>query len=471
MAHRHEWLHEQVGQWLKEGLLEQSAADEITSRYPLSASGSWLKYAITAFGAVIFGLGIILAFAYNWAAMPKLLKLAVIFAGIALAHGLAFRYSRRQDSHQGTVGIRSFFRSHISNLAEGFHLLGSMLFGAGIFLIAQIYHLDEHFPTAFLLWGIGALAMAWILPSNFQALLALVPLAIWGGSELLVFKGVFWPAPLLLFAGLVVFAWIRQSVFLFAVSLATTIWLAISNVLFVIDDDYLMPLLYLLGIVLIVSSLLTSRSEFFAGSNLLFKFGALVYGGFLFYLSSARDFGRYLYTVATDGNAAIYHSLYLMPVVLSMAVLIFVLTRKVHTSSTMITADTKPYMVSQCILLSVSSVVIYLYGTGREWLDTDWLTWIFSIILFVHGVLLIIHGNVVNRRTLLLYGSGLVLLITTTRFLDLFYSLLARSLVFLIVGGMLFYIGHRISRMPAVNADRKNTDPADAQPITEKQNA
>ena len=270
------------------------------------------------------------------------------------------------------------------------------------------------------------------------------------------------------FAGLVVFAWMRQSVFLFAVSLATTIWLAISNVLFVLDDDYLIPIIYLLGIVLIVSALLTSRSEFFAGSNLLFKFGALIYGGFLFYLSSAGEFGRYFYTSANDDSSAIHHALYIAPLVLSMAVMLFVLARKAHASSIMAAANTRPYLIAQCILLLISSAVIYLYGTGREWLRPDWLPWIFSIILFVHGVLLIIQGNLLNRRTLLLYGSILVLLITTTRFLDLFYSLLARSLVFLIVGGLLFYIGHRISRMPTVNPDRKKTDPADAQPLTEK---
>ena len=40
-----------------------------------------------------------------------------------------------------------------------------MLFGAGIWLVAQVYHIEEHFPDGFLIWGIGALALAWAMPS------------------------------------------------------------------------------------------------------------------------------------------------------------------------------------------------------------------------------------------------------------------------------------------------------------------
>jgi len=471
MAHRHEWLHEQVNDWVKDGLLDQSMAEQITDRYPLSASGSWLRHAITAFGAVIFGLGVILAFAYNWEAMPKLLKLAVIFGGIAVAHGLAMRFGRESSGHGNTTGAASFFRSTIPNLAEGFHLLGSMLFGAGIFLVAQIYHLDEHFPMAFLIWGVGALVLAWLLPSNFQALLALVPLAIWGGSERFVFDHVFWPAPLLLFVGLVVFAWIRQSAFLFAVSLATTLWLFISNVLFIVDYDYLLPLIYLLGIVLIVVSLMTSRASFYAGSNLLFKFGSLIYGGLLFYLSSSGEFERYLYSGIPDTAPGIYYGLYVTPVLLSAVIVAFLVSRHLRAPIESGKPEAALYLIAQCILLLISSAIILFYGTGNVWLTPKWLPWIYSIILFVHGVLMIIQGNILNRRTLLLYGSIVVLLVTTSRFLDLFHSLLARSLVFLFVGGLLFYIGHRLSRMSSGALEENNPGRAATNQLSETENA
>jgi uncharacterized membrane protein len=52
-----------------------------------------------------------------------------------------------------------------TGLIGGLHLLGTMMFGAGIWLIAQIYHIDEHYPNALLIWSLGALGLAWALPS------------------------------------------------------------------------------------------------------------------------------------------------------------------------------------------------------------------------------------------------------------------------------------------------------------------
>ena len=70
-----------------------------------------------------------------------------------------------------------------------------------------------------------------------------------------------------------------------------------------------------------------------------------------------------------------------------------------------------------------------------------------TAVLFAHGVLLVIQGNLLNSRSLLLYGAITVMVLVASRFLDLFDSLLARSLLFLFVGGLLFYIGHRINRL------------------------
>ncbi len=43
-----------------------------------------------------------------------------------------------------------------------------MFYGAGIWLVAQIYNIDEHYPNGFLFWALGALAMAWAMPFDRQ---------------------------------------------------------------------------------------------------------------------------------------------------------------------------------------------------------------------------------------------------------------------------------------------------------------
>jgi len=42
-------------------------------------------------------------------------------------------------------------------------LLGVILFGSNIMLIAQIYHIDSHFPNGVLMWSLGALLAAWLV--------------------------------------------------------------------------------------------------------------------------------------------------------------------------------------------------------------------------------------------------------------------------------------------------------------------
>ena len=58
-----------------------------------------------------------------------------------------------------------------------------MFYGAGIWLVAQVYHIDEHYPNGFLFWALGALVLAWALESIPQALLATVLFTIWAAPR------------------------------------------------------------------------------------------------------------------------------------------------------------------------------------------------------------------------------------------------------------------------------------------------
>ncbi|MGI5924078.1 MAG: DUF2157 domain-containing protein [Lentisphaeria bacterium] len=167
---RNRWLHEQLAGWEREGIVQSDQAAVLRGRYPLGADDS--RFGVMLFGGigvVVLGLGVILMFAYNWAEMSKISKLAVIFGALLAAHGVGYC-------------LRYLWSRPI--LGDVFGLLGTMFFGAAIFLIAQIYHISSHYPNAFWYWGLGAMAMAWAVPSLAQGLLANVVLTIWAGMEL-----------------------------------------------------------------------------------------------------------------------------------------------------------------------------------------------------------------------------------------------------------------------------------------------
>jgi uncharacterized membrane protein len=79
-------------------------------------------------------------------------------------------------------------------IAHAMLLLGVILFGANIQLIAQIYHIDTHYPNGILLWTLGALAVAWLVPSQPVAVAGLALATLWSGMEIGDFdQQVHWP--------------------------------------------------------------------------------------------------------------------------------------------------------------------------------------------------------------------------------------------------------------------------------------
>jgi uncharacterized membrane protein len=129
------WLLGEIDLWVNEGIIEPLQAAALKDRYPAPAeSVAWGRIIFFSIGAILFGLGVILLFAYNWQRMHKFVKLGVILAALIGAHGAGY-WLRRPASRYQTAG-------------EGLHLLGTMLFGAGIWLVAQIYHIEEHYPNA-----------------------------------------------------------------------------------------------------------------------------------------------------------------------------------------------------------------------------------------------------------------------------------------------------------------------------------
>ena len=141
------WLHEQLPAWVTQGVISPTQADVIRKSYPEpKATLPWGMVIFSGIGAVVIGLGVILLLAYNWHAMPKFGRLGLIFGALIAMH-LWGQWLFQQPDWRRQLG-------------EALSLLGTMLFGAGIWLVAQVYHIDEHYPNGFLLWAGGALAMA-----------------------------------------------------------------------------------------------------------------------------------------------------------------------------------------------------------------------------------------------------------------------------------------------------------------------
>jgi uncharacterized membrane protein len=271
MQKHHKWLHREIEAWRSEGLIEPPQAEALMARYPSSgAERAWSRMIFSVIGAILIGLGVILFFAYNWAVLPKALKLAMVFAAVLGSHGAALWLNRSGTERRGLV--------------EGLHILGTMLFGAGIWLVAQIYHIDEHYPNGILIWSLGALALAWSLPSLAQGVLAVLLVSLWAGVEAFEFRWTADWAPVLVGLGVVPLAWIQRSRVLLFFGLAALLVMLVLTTSSLEEELFITVVLFT-SVLYIAVGLLVPASAFGASAPVFKTLGFTVYLGGLYLLS------------------------------------------------------------------------------------------------------------------------------------------------------------------------------------------
>lgn len=424
----HQWLRREIDSWVGQGLISSSQADTLRGKYPVSEPGvSWGIIVFSTIGAVLVGLGVTLLFAYNWDEIPKFGKLAIVFVALGLAHG------------GGIALSRSTGRFHA--LGEGLSLLGTMLFGAGIWLVAQIYHIEEHYPNAFMFWSLGAVLLALAMPSTPQAILAAVLLSIWCGTERIGFDSPKYLAPILIAVALGPLAWTRRSLLLLAVIIpAFTVtavfvlpecghhgWLIFSTVLN-------------LGALWVGLRFITqSRGSFRDASRV---FGIYGWGSFYLalYLLCFPEMGHELLHMRDAVTAWVWTAWIAQLAICGITWGLVVKDRLVGGKPDADEPGFEIYMVPLIVLLVTCGVLFP--GTFEGWVLSGPCNLVFlgmAVTMMARGCRRAMSGTVVM-------GSILLIALVIARYFDLFHDLLLRGVIFLAIGGVLFAEGIMYAR-------------------------
>ena len=419
------WLFNEIDKWVGEGIVAYEQGEIIKSRYPASVEETrWSRIIFFSIGAILFGLGVILMFAYNWEKMPKLAKLTLVFLALGAVHVSAGRFYRPESKYRAA--------------GEGLYLVGTMLFGAGIWLVAQIYHIQEHYPNAFLFWALGALALAWALPSISQGVVAVILLVLWNGFEAFDFKNPLLLSPFLILAGLLPLAWLNRSrVLLTATVCAFLLTLAFS--VSRLGSDLVVLVVFFSAVILTALGLIVRSREHFPESSPIFSFiGSAIYISVLFVLSFHHR-GRGVFTVHFG---QVPDSIYFFSFALA-AVVLWVWAVRIGWSKNL---PTRTPFRPDYYGIPVALLVILLNTLGllelRGWIGAA----IFNLLFLFHSIMMIVSGCKSSDLKLTATGCLLFAIIAVTRYTDLFTSLLARSLVFFLTGAALFAVGLYFSR-------------------------
>ena len=126
----------------------------------------WPVVVALGFGTVLLAAGVLLFVSAHWDQLSPAARMTVVVLMIAVFHA------------GGAVAAGRF-----EGLSISLHAIGTIALGAGIALAGQIYHLSEHWPSAILLWALGA-AVAWALLRQWpQAALTALLAPCWVASE------------------------------------------------------------------------------------------------------------------------------------------------------------------------------------------------------------------------------------------------------------------------------------------------
>lgn len=117
---------------------------------------------IVTIGAVLVGAGIFSFIAANWQEMARPVKIGVILVSMLASYSAGWYVKEKLN---------------LSRTGEALILLGSIIYGAGIFLVAQMFHIRASWPDGFILWMIGIIAMAFAVESYLLFYLA-IPLGV-----------------------------------------------------------------------------------------------------------------------------------------------------------------------------------------------------------------------------------------------------------------------------------------------------
>jgi len=162
-------LRDELALWRAEGLVAPDQADALAARYRLAdlakESSSTLLLSLYIVGALLVAGGVVSFVAANWDGLPAAPKVVLIVLAMLVCHGGGFYLWKIRETHPW--------------LGHALIVLGTLVFGANLGLMAQIFNIHSNVYNGVAAWAVGAMAVAYAVGSVPNAFIAVVLSFVW----------------------------------------------------------------------------------------------------------------------------------------------------------------------------------------------------------------------------------------------------------------------------------------------------
>lgn len=180
-----------INRWLECELITQDQATKMLADISDTQKDEGMhKFvaAVSIIGSILLGIGVILFIASNWWAMPKFTKIAILLGFTFGTHLIGY--------------YLQFMKTSYPKIGASLILLSSIIFGASLFLIANIYHLKGNSHELVLIWLVGVIPLVYAYRSAPISALSSILFIVW---MMMYFKFDYNPLGFYLLSGIVLF--------------------------------------------------------------------------------------------------------------------------------------------------------------------------------------------------------------------------------------------------------------------------
>ncbi len=162
-------LEADLARWQANGVIAPAVGDNIRGALPPLRAGVNIAAVVGIVGGLLIAAAFLAFVAANWLEIARPTRLGILLAGIAASYGVGAWFAGTHRPALADLGVT----------------VGTIIYGAAIALVGQMYHIAGDFAGGMLLWASGALAAAVLTGSRGALATSLAVGMIWSGTRAL----------------------------------------------------------------------------------------------------------------------------------------------------------------------------------------------------------------------------------------------------------------------------------------------